>query len=210
MRPYMYVIGTLPRATSGKIDVKSLVVPKLQPSSSTLSIAAPSNRTETDLLQLFCSVLHLEGRENAVGVDSGFFELGGNSLLAARLLTRVQNHFGVTLPIATLFSSPTVRLLAKDIFQHRAGTPTKASHNSPLLVIQEGTKTPIFCLHPAGGNAMCFYPLAAELPGYPIYALEDMNSGEEETYSYSNIFDMAKGKSYMAFSLWVLLLLIFC
>lgn len=200
MHPYMYVIGPLPRGTSGKIDAKSLVVPKpstllVQPPSVTgksASVVPPSNRIETELLQVFCSVLHLEGREAYVGVESGFFELGGNSLLAARLLTRIQSHFGISLPISSLFSSSTVRLLAKDLRQKRPGTPTIIAHN-PLMVIQEGDKSPIFCVHPAGGNAMCFYPLAAEMKGHTVYALEDPNGGEEDTYLYSNLYELAKG-----------------
>ena len=197
MHPYMYIVGPLPRGTSGKIDFNALplTIPSTLPSSPSSPSSLPVNRIESELLKAFCAVLHLEGREKEVGVNTGFFELGGNSLLAARLLTRLHSMFNNILPLSTLFSHSTVRKLAAVLAESPHNLSTTAT-KSPLVMLQggEGGYTiPLFCIHPAGGNAMCFYPLASELHEFPIYALEDPNTGEEPFYSFDTLLKMAEG-----------------
>jgi acyl carrier protein len=233
MHPSFYIVGPLPRETSGKINKKALIVPApaVIPSSVPVpspvpvpAATAPSHTSaESDLLHLFSDVLHLDPAR--VSVDDSFFELGGNSLLAARLLTRLHAKYGVILPLTTLFSHSTVRLLASSLGLQppptpqlptpsppatttepettpKQLTPAPISFSSivpqnkfPLSKIQDGEKgkRPLFCVHPAGGNAMCFYPMALELRGYPIYVLEDNNQSDDETYSYKSLNHMAEG-----------------
>lgn len=203
MHPYLYIIGPLPRGPSGKIDTKNLSSAIIiSGSKGTTAKATPSNQIEADLLALFCSVLHLE--HSNVGVDENFFELGGNSLLAARLLTRVNERFKCTLQMNVMFSFPTVRRLANTITPQpqiattasTATTVTAAVAAKSLLVLQKGDKgkVPIFCIHPAGGNSMCFYPLATAMAstGHPVYAVEDPSQGKDD-YLFHSISDMAKG-----------------
>lgn len=202
MHPYLYVIGPLPRGASGKINTRALAsaVPTRATSRTKSQATPPKNRIETALLSIFCAVLHLEGSEKDIGTQANFFELGGNSLLAARLLTRINQQFSCMLHMHIMFSHPTVQQLASVIPSTPHPLPLPAiptQKRSPLVLLQEGTaaKLPIFCVHPAGGNAMCFYPFASLMSstGHPIYALEDPNTGDLETYSYQSITDMAKG-----------------
>lgn len=63
---------------------------------------------ESQLAELWAEVLGVK----RIGVTEDFFDLGGHSLMAARLLAKVQSRFGVRLPLATLFEQPTVESMA--------------------------------------------------------------------------------------------------
>src|SRR6185436_14447249 len=81
-----------------------------------------------------------------------FFDLGGNSLLALRLMSRVQECFDLDLPMAALFEETTIARLAQRIRRQ-----TGAVAWSPLVSIQpRGSRTPFFCVHAAGGNILGF------------------------------------------------------
>jgi acyl carrier protein len=77
--------------------------------------AAPGTQTERALAELWSERLQVR----PVGVRDDFFELGGDSLLAADLALAVDLAFGVEVPAAVLFTSPTIAALAEAI--DRAG-----------------------------------------------------------------------------------------
>lgn len=87
--------------------------------------AKPCSRTEKEVAGIWAEVLGLE----EVGVDDDFFELGGSSLRAARVMRRLNSRFAVDLPVRTLFERPTVAGLALSI--PRAGDQAQAFPLSP-------------------------------------------------------------------------------
>jgi acyl carrier protein len=98
-------LDTFPRSPNGKLVRSALPVPEF---ASGVNGGAPSTPAEQVLCDLFADVLSLP----QVGVDDGFFEMGGHSLLALRLLARIEIEFGVPIAVADFFISPTVRDLA--------------------------------------------------------------------------------------------------
>ena len=87
-----------------------------------------------------------------VGVSSNFLDLGGHSLLVVRLMNRIEQELGHSLPLSTLFQYSTVEQLAKILDQEQV-----VSEPSPLVPIQpQGSQIPIFCVHPVGGTVFCF------------------------------------------------------
>ncbi len=95
--------------------------------------------------------------------------MGGHSLLAVRMFAQLETIFGVNLPLAVLFSAPTVEQLAEVIARKQ---PSHAS--DALVTIQQGgEKRPLFLIHPLGGGVLGFAPLARHLgPDQPVYGLQ--------------------------------------
>ncbi|MFJ6140305.1 amino acid adenylation domain-containing protein [Kitasatospora sp. NPDC092286] len=93
-------LDALPLTPRGKIDRAALPAVDLAPAPSG---RGPGNPAEQAMCALFAEVLGL----SPVGVDDGFFTLGGNSLLATRLINRVRVRFGRELTLGALFQAPT-------------------------------------------------------------------------------------------------------
>ncbi|NTX36076.1 amino acid adenylation domain-containing protein, partial [Myxococcus sp. CA033] len=120
----LMTLSTLPLTTSGKVDRRALGVMPLERGDASGAVPGgePRGKLEALLAGLFQQVLGVE----RVGRDSDFFDLGGHSLSATRLLARVQHAVGVELPLSALFSHATVASLA------RALGPKAASLGAPL------------------------------------------------------------------------------
>ncbi|RPH54525.1 non-ribosomal peptide synthetase, partial [bacterium] len=107
-----------------------------------------------------------------VGVTDGFFDLGGHSLAAVRLMAAVRRQFGRDLPLSTLFRGATVESLAAIL--RTSGPAPAASPLVPLTPLRAGSdRPPLFCVHGAGGGVLVFTDLARGLgEDQPLYALE--------------------------------------
>jgi amino acid adenylation domain-containing protein/thioester reductase-like protein len=98
--------------TTGKVDRQRLPEPpacgESGPRDSVPKVSAKASRTEkaSAMARLFEDVLRLD--EGEVGLDDNFFDAGGHSLAAAELLGRIEDVFGVRLPINVLLKEPTV------------------------------------------------------------------------------------------------------
>src|SRR5215213_2063424 len=106
MVPGMFVtVDELPLTTNAKVDRRQLLaLAQQQSSQSSEEYVAPRTATEEVLTELWAEVLGIE----KVGVNDDFFALGGHSLMATQLLSRVQKIFRVDLPLRRLFETPTV------------------------------------------------------------------------------------------------------
>lgn len=112
MIPSTYIrLKALPLTPNGKIDRKALPSFDAIQIERERTIIAPRTVTEERLVTIFSEVLGIE----QVGIDENFFDLGGDSLLATQLLSRVRESFQVELPLRDLFEKPTVTDLAKRI-----------------------------------------------------------------------------------------------
>jgi acetoacetyl-CoA synthetase len=103
-----------------------------------------------------------------IGREANYFELGGNSLLAARLLAQVHQLTGRTLPLAILLVAPTIRRLAAAI-EEDAQLPSLAMP----VPIRPGIGAPIFLVHGLSGSVMeCWSLVGALSSPRPVYALQ--------------------------------------
>ncbi|MFD8266006.1 amino acid adenylation domain-containing protein [Streptomyces althioticus] len=101
-------VDALPLTANGKLDVQALP-------DADFTAAASGTRPTTPEQALVCALFEdvLQLPRESVGVDAGFFDLGGDSLLATRLLARLRHETGAEIPIAALFETPTPAALAR-------------------------------------------------------------------------------------------------
>ncbi len=106
---------------------------------------------------------------DAVTPDQNFFDLGGDSSLAVRMFSQIEDIFGVKLPLATLYEAPTINELARILRGEVA-----SSGWSPLVAVQPlGSRPALFCMHGAGGTVLIYRDLSRHLGlDQPFYGLQ--------------------------------------
>ena len=112
MVPSAFVmLGKLPLTPNGKIDRKALPAPTgLRPELAS-AYAAPQTEMERKLAAIWQEVLRLK----KIGIQDNFFEAGGYSLLAVRVISRIKKDFQVDLPLLSFFENPTIAGLSQSI-----------------------------------------------------------------------------------------------
>ena len=99
-----------------------------------------------------------------IGIDDSFFELGGDSLKAIHIIGKIRAQFDLKIPIADLFSHPTIRALAQYIDDCEQGLVTVESNKVLHTLLQpEQTSFSIVAVPYAGGSLATYSKLAAEL-----------------------------------------------
>lgn len=117
MMPSAFVfLEALRLLPNGKIDRRTLPTPNRTRPALDVSYVAPRTPIESDLARIWAEVLDLE----QVGIHDNFLELGGDSLLATRTLSRVTKTFRVEFSILALFENPTVAEMAEFIVRQQA------------------------------------------------------------------------------------------
>jgi pyochelin synthetase len=149
------VLSALPLSSNGKINRSALADP--EPQSHSRSQAQPASATECLLAQLWCDILKLE----AVNLGDHFFELGGNSFAAVRLVMALSEQLGRDIAITQLVQAPILADLAALLDAEQAQV---FSHLVDLSAPQQHCPD-AFWFHPSGGNVLCYQDLAASLAG---------------------------------------------
>jgi acyl carrier protein len=117
MIPSAFVrLDAIPVTPNGKIYRSALPAPEKARLELGVPYVAPSNEIEQALSQIWAEVLSVD----TVGIHDNFFDLGGHSLSASRVISRVIRTFQLELPLKFLFDSPTVAEMATVIAQYQA------------------------------------------------------------------------------------------
>ncbi|OEV13581.1 amino acid adenylation domain-containing protein [Streptomyces nanshensis] len=190
---YVQWVDAMPLTPSGKRDDAALCRLPLTAGPTRRDATEPRDEYEAALAEMLADLL----RQPGIGVhDDLFDDLGCTSLTVMRLVVAVEQRYGVVIPLATFVATPTVAQLAPHLHAfgmpegtsgtsgtegggssgkgRRAGSAGSASGFDPLVPIRrDGTKPPLFMVHPMGGNVLCYLPLARHLPAdQPFYALQ--------------------------------------
>nr|VFJ62392.1 MAG: Thioesterase domain-containing protein [Candidatus Kentron sp. FW] len=165
MVPSVFVsVDALPLTPSGKIDRKALPDPDADAFEIGREYVAPRDPVEDAICSVFAEVLDVA----RVSVHDNFFALGGHSLSAVKALSSIDERLGVKLPLRALFECPTLVEVAMAVREEKEWQPTILF---PLKT--DGSRPPLFCVHPVGGGAFCYRELADCLPeDQPVYGIQ--------------------------------------
>ncbi|MFE9701916.1 amino acid adenylation domain-containing protein [Streptomyces sp. NPDC005930] len=153
------VLDALPLTPNGKLDHRALPEPDFTP---VAAVRVPRTPQEEILCGLFAQVLE---RPEA-GVDDHFFELGGNSLSAVRLLSRVRSAFGAEVDVRAVFEAPTPALLAARITAGGSDRPALTERPRPQQVPLSSAQRRLWFLDRLGGPSGAYnIPLGIRLTG---------------------------------------------
>jgi amino acid adenylation domain-containing protein len=128
------VLDALPLTSNGKVDRQALPAPGQERPSLLEAFVAPCTPMEEILAGIWAHVLGVE----TIGIHDNFFVLGGHSLSAVQVLSRLRKTFQVEVPLRALFDTPTVAGLARCIEMARQAVPSASA--PPLRAMpREGT-----------------------------------------------------------------------
>ncbi|MBI3795709.1 MAG: amino acid adenylation domain-containing protein [Deltaproteobacteria bacterium] len=166
MIPARFVfLRTLPHLPNGKIDRHALPVPPTFTSPTAEAHVPPKTPLELQLARIWEEVLGVE----PIGLKDNFFDLGGDSLLAASLLSHLEEALSCEVSVAALLESPTLEQLARRLDREITSLDTTS-----LIIIQPGThRPPFFCIPGVDGNPLQFLRLARCFgAAQPIFAIQ--------------------------------------
>ncbi|MGW0328306.1 amino acid adenylation domain-containing protein [Nocardia sp. NPDC003183] len=173
------ILSSLPLNASGKLDRKALPVPAF----TTRAYRPPTTPLQRAVAEVYAEVLGA----GKVGLDDDFFELGGNSLIATKAISRLRTRVGAEVRVQWFFTDATVAALAEriDATQSAGGDRDLTSDLESddalgvLLAIRNrvphGTEAggALFCIHPMYGLSWCYAGLAQYIPARrPIFGLQ--------------------------------------
>ncbi|WP_322857669.1 non-ribosomal peptide synthetase [Mycobacterium shigaense] len=165
MTPAGYVVlDEIPITAHGKIDRAALPEPQIAPGA---EYREPTTPTERRVAAMFSGLLG-HGR---VGVDDSFFDLGGHSLVATKLVTAIRSDCGVEIGIRDVFELGTVALLAERIDRLGSGEPGQSrprlvatAHDEPQPLSSSQLRS-WFAYRVDGPSWLNNIPFAAKLSG---------------------------------------------
>lgn len=166
MRPAMIItLDSMPLTRQGKVDRQSLPTPDRARPDIAGTYVPPRDMLEFSLARIWEQVLDI----HPVGVRDSFFDLGGYSFSAMRLVFRIREELGRQVAIATLFEEQTIERLAIALRQ----SDFRIQPVSVVPLQAKGSMRPFFCVHPFGGGVICYSPLANHFADdRPFYGLQ--------------------------------------
>jgi aspartate racemase len=166
MIPSAFVtLPSLPLTPNGKVDRKALPEPPEDRPEVEREYVAPRDAMESRLAKIWEEILGIR----PIGMRDNIFDLGVDSLIAARLFVAIEKAFGKKLPPAPLFETPTIEQLAEHLRERRG----RGRWTSLVAIQPKGSRPPVFCVHGGAGTIVHLRELAQRLgPDQPFYGLQ--------------------------------------
>ncbi|MFF2063026.1 amino acid adenylation domain-containing protein [Streptomyces sp. NPDC058200] len=168
---HYFALDGFPLTPAGKIDRAALPVPDGARPALTSEYVAPSGELEVAIATAWREALEIE----RVGAHDDFFELGGHSLALMRIVATLRSRHDLELRFRSFIEHRTVAGLASSIEAARGERRAEAERatGAMLWIRKEGSRTPLFFVHPGGGSAHWYLRLAPHLPAdRPVAAFE--------------------------------------
>jgi amino acid adenylation domain-containing protein len=159
------LMDIIPITPNGKINRKALPKPDYSNIQRTGEFVAAGTANEKLVVGIWQELMEIK----SISITDNFFELGGRSLVAVKIMARIEKETGKRLPLATLFEYATVEKLAARL----EIDPTSISWESLVPIKPSGNKMPLYIVHGAGLNVLLFNALAMNMDaGQPVYGLQ--------------------------------------
>ncbi|MCE3268002.1 MAG: amino acid adenylation domain protein, partial [Burkholderiales bacterium] len=173
---YLILLNQMPLTVNGKLDYESLPKPEFILND---NYVAPRNDTDYKLCEIFAQILGLS--ISNIGIKSDFFKIGGNSLLAIKLLDKINKHFNCRLRLTNIFISKTIERLTQVILECRNKFELVTNLNNIT------NKLNLFMIHPGSSGSEVYITLALKLSNYSCYGVNNYN-----LYSKKKIDDIGQ------------------
>jgi len=171
------VLKEFPLTPNNKIDKKALPKPESKLSTPDSSYNRPKGKNEILVAEIWSSVLEMK----EISANADFFELGGQSLLAVKVMTAIEKETGKRLPLSTLFENSTVAKLAKKIQSEEV-----EKYGALVPIKESGSKKPVYLIHGAGLNILLFKFISSYLDvEQPVYGLQAAGLSKPSPLLYS-------------------------
>jgi pyochelin synthetase len=175
---FIVFLDEIPLSPNGKVDRKRLPLPtwvaaeRAPGSPPDVPADGAADPVEQELIAIWKTLLGITG---SIDTGKSFFELGGDSVMVVRCLSRIRQQFAVDLSTSVFFATnaatATVKGLAALIRSSQGRGP--AQSRSLVAIKSAGTRPPLFLVHPVGGGVLCYAGLSACLgPDQPLYGLQ--------------------------------------
>ncbi len=152
---YFVPLAKMPLNKNGKVDINALPKPEPKKDIGDNETLAPRTALEKQLVRIWEDCLNVK----PIGIRDNFFDLGGHSILAMRLLYEMERKTGLSCPMNYLFQWPTIEAITA-----ASGKPLNTELPRSIVLLKKGAaERPMFLLH-AGGPSLLFYrPLVQRL-----------------------------------------------
>jgi len=158
-------LDKLPLTINGKLDRRALPDPDFTDEA---IYVAPTTELEVQLCAIYGEVLGLPAEQ--ISVEADFFRLGGNSILAIKLVSRINAAFESMIRITDIFVKKSVKEISYEILKH------KYVYNPIIKLTTAVGKANLFMIHPGYGDSKEYIDLAKKLSGiYNCYGIDNFN-----------------------------------
>jgi amino acid adenylation domain-containing protein len=149
---YFMQVGEIPLTPNGKVNLKAMPAPGV---GTVEKYTTPRNEVEKKMVAMWSEVLEVE--EEKISIDTDFFQLGGHSLKAVILISRMHKEFNVRVPLQEIFKTPDIRGLARYI---------KDAAEDRYASIEPAEKKEYYALSPAQKRLYLLQQIDLESIGY--------------------------------------------
>jgi amino acid adenylation domain-containing protein len=180
-------LDELPVTINGKINRKELPEPRSKAKNKPSNESQISASQVLKLKNIWKEILDVEEIAN----DDDFFELGGNSILAIRLVAKIETEFKVKIGISQLLVNSKLEELLKHMLLNVSSLENQQGR-AIVPINTKGNQPAIFLVHPIGGSVFCYNNLSAKLgKDQPLYAFQSIGM-ETADQPLNDVVEMAK------------------
>jgi amino acid adenylation domain-containing protein len=186
------LVDSIPLKENEKIDYHALIKQPYR----LLTDSSKTSIINTNFQEIILKLWRNTFNDSSINIHDNFFDLGGDSLTALRIIDEIDRHYNIEMPLVNLFDCPTVALLANKVykfFREKQSFQSKDAHLNTVILLSKNTgETPLFLVHPIGGTIFWYKSLAALQAGqYSIFGIQDPNI-DYHKITFNTLEDMAE------------------